>query len=73
MDLSEWQSYYGKALGVADIVHITDVYEAYVTYVDDDEYFDNHDYDDDTDDDTDNDTGDDTDDDICTIVVGISI
>ena len=37
--------------------------EAYVAYVDD-EYFDNHDYDDDTDDDTDNDAGDDTDDDI---------
>ena len=35
------------------------MYEAYCTYVDD-EYVDNHDYDDDTDDDTDNDTGDDT-------------
>ena len=43
------------------------MYEAYVTHVDD-EYVDNHEYDDDTDDDTDNDTGDDTDDDICTRV-----
>ena len=41
---------------VVDVVHITDMYEAYITYVDD-EYFDNHDYDDDTDDDTDNDAG----------------
>ena len=40
------------------------MYEAYVTYVDD-EYVDNHDYDDDT--------GDDTDDDICTSVKRISI
>ena len=46
--------------------------ETYGTYVDD-EYVDNHDYDDDTDDDTDNDTGDDTDDDICTSVIRISI
>ena len=53
-------------------MHITDMYEAYVTYVDD-EYVDNHDYDDDTDDDTQNDTGDDTDDDICTRIIGISI
>ena len=37
------------------------MYEAYVTYVDD-EYLDNHYYDDDTDDDTDKETGDDTDD-----------
>ena len=66
------QSHYGKALDLADVMHITDMYEAYVTYVDD-EYVDNHDYDDDTDDDTDNDTGDDTDDDICTSVIGISI
>ena len=36
--------------------------ESYGTYVDD-EYFDNHDYDDDTDDDTDDDIDDDTDDD----------
>ena len=43
-------------------MYITDVYEAYCTYVDD-KYFDNHDYDDDTDADTDNDTGYDTDDD----------
>ena len=35
--------------------------ESYGTYVDD-EYFDNHDYDDDTDDDTDADTDDDTND-----------
>ena len=54
-----------------DIIHVTDMYEAYGTYVDD-EYVDDHDYDD-TDDDTDNDTGDDTDDDICTSVIGISI
>ena len=53
-------------------MHITDMREVYVTYVDD-EYVNNHDYDDDTDDDTDNDTGDDTDDDICTSVIGISI
>ena len=46
-----------------DAVHITDIYESYVTYVYD-EYLGNHDYDDDTDDDTDNDAGDDTDDDI---------
>ena len=39
------------------------MYEAHVTYVDD-EYLYNHDYDDDTDDDIDNDAGDDTDDDI---------
>ena len=32
-------------------MHITDMYEAYGTYVDD-KYFDNHDYDDDTDADT---------------------
>ena len=38
---------------VVDIIHVTDMYEAYGTYVDD-KYFDNHDYDDDTDDDTDN-------------------
>ena len=67
-----WPDGYGKALGLVDVMHITDMYEAYVTYVDD-EYVDNHDYDDDTDDDTDNDTGDDTDDDICTSVIGISI
>ena len=53
-------------------MHITVMYEASVTYVDD-EYVGNHDYDDDTDDDTDNDTGDDTDDDICISVIGISI
>ena len=48
------------------------MYQANVTYVDD-EYVDNHDYDDaDDDDDTDNDTGDDTDDDLCTLM-GISI
>ena len=48
---------------IVDVVHITNMYEAYVTYVDD-EYLNNHNYDDDTDDDTDNDAGDDTDDDI---------
>ena len=42
-------------------MHITDMYEAYPTYVDY-KYFDNHDYDDDTDADTDNDTEHDTDD-----------
>ena len=45
------------------------MYEAYVTYVDDD-YVDDHEYDDYTDDDTDNDTGDDTDDYNCTSVIG---
>ena len=35
---------------VVDAVHITDMYEAYVTYVDDED-LDNHDYDNDTDDD----------------------
>ena len=49
-------------------MRITDMYEAYGTYVDD-EYFDNHDCDDDTDADTDNDTGDDTDDDINTHII----
>ena len=44
------------------------MYEAYVTYVDD-EYLDKHDYDDDTDDDTDNDAGDDTDDDMNTHII----
>ena len=48
---------------VVDVAHITDMYETFVTYVDDG-YLDNHDYDDDTDDDTDKDAGDDTDDDI---------
>ena len=48
------------------------MYEAHVNYVDD-EYFDNHDYDDDTDADTDNDTGDDTDDDINTHIIVWSI
>ena len=36
---------------VADIIHTTDMHEAYATSVDD-EYADNHDYDDDTDEDT---------------------
>ena len=49
-------------------MYITDMYEAYCTYVDD-KYFDNHDYDDDTDADTDNDTGYDTDDDINTHII----
>ena len=35
---------------VVDVIHVADMDEAYGTYVDD-EYFDNHDYDDDTDDD----------------------
>ena len=51
-----------------EVMYITDMYEAYCTYVDD-KYFDNHDYDDDTDADTDNDTGDDTDDDINTHII----
>ena len=46
------------------------MYEAYATYVGD-EQFDHHDYD--IDDDTDNDTGDDTDDDIHTNITDISI
>ena len=53
-------------------MYITDMYEAYCTYVDD-KYFDNHDYDDDTDADTDNDTGDDTDDDINTHIIVWSV
>ena len=53
---------------VVDIIHVTDMYEAYGTYVDD-KYFDNHDYDDDTDDDTDNNTGDDTEDDVYTGII----
>ena len=48
------------------------MYEAYGTYVDD-EYVDNHDYDDDTDDDTDNNTGDGTDDEIYTNIIIFSI
>ena len=66
------RSHYGKALGLVDIIHVADMYEAYGTYVDD-KYFDNHDYDDDTNDDTDNNTGDDTDDDIYTNIIGLSI
>ena len=60
---------YDKALGVVvvDVMHITDMYEAYDTYADD-KYFDNHDYDD-TDADTDNDTGYYTDDDINTHLI----
>ena len=58
---------------VVDIIHVTDMFEAYGTYVDD-KYFDNHDYDDDTDDDTDNNnTGDETDDDIYTNIIIFSI
>ena len=37
---------------VVDDIHVADMDEAYTTYVDD-EYFDNHDYDDGTDDDND--------------------
>ena len=67
------RSHYDKALGVVvDAIHVTDMYEAYGAYVND-EYFDNHDYDDDTDADTDNDTGDDTDDDINTHIIVWSI
>ena len=43
-------------------MYITDMYEAFGTYVDD-KYFDSHEFDDDTDADTDNDTGDGTHDD----------
>ena len=57
---------------VGDIIKVTVMYEAPGTYVDD-EYFDNHDYDDDTDDDTDNNTGDDTDDDVYTHIKICSI
>ena len=52
-------------------MHITDMYEAYGTYVDD-KYLYNHGYDD-TDADTDNHTGDDTDDDINTHIIVWSI
>ena len=52
--------------------YITDMYEAYGTYVDD-KYLDNHDYDDDTDAGTDNDTGDYTDDDIITHIIVWSV
>ena len=38
-------------LHIVDIIHVADMDETYGTYVDD-EYVDNHDYDDDTDDDT---------------------
>ena len=48
------------------------MYEAYCTYVDDN-FFDNHDYDDDTDAVTNNDTGDDTDDDINTHIIQWSV
>ena len=47
---------------------MTDMREAYSTYVDD-TAFGNHDYDDDTDADTDNDTGDDIDHDINTHII----
>ena len=57
---------------LVDAMHITDMYEAYGTYVDD-TYVDNYDYDDDTDADTDNDTGDDTDDDISTHILVWSV
>ena len=53
-------------------MYITDMYEAYGTYVDD-KQFDNDDHDDDTDADTDNDTGDDTDDDINTLIIVWSV
>ena len=38
-------------LHIVDIIHVADMDETYGTYVDD-EYVDNHDYDDDTDDDS---------------------
>ena len=38
-------------LHIVEIIHVADMDETYGTYVDD-EYVDNHDYDDDTDDDT---------------------
>ena len=46
-------------LYIVDLVHTEDMNESYGNYVDD-EYFDNHDYDD-TEDDTDDDTDDDND------------
>ena len=52
-------------------MHITDMYEAYGTHVDD-RYSDNDDHDDDTDADTDSDTGDDTDDDMNTHVIALT-
>ena len=61
----------GRAVGVVDIIHATDMYEAYPT-CDDDEQFDNHGIDD-TDADTNNDTGDGTDDDLCSSIIGISL
>ena len=54
------------------ISYITDTYEAYSTYVDD-QYLDNHDYDDDTDAETGNDIGDDTDYDINTHTIVWSV
>ena len=36
---------------VVDVIHVADMDEAYGTYAADDEWLDNHDYDDDTDDD----------------------
>ena len=51
---------------------MTDMYEAYGTYVDDKSCH-NHDYDDDTDADTDNDTGDEIDDDINAHIIVWSI
>ena len=56
---------------VVDIIHVTDMYEAYGTYVDD-RYVDNHDNDYDTDDATENNAGDDTDDDIYTDILVLS-
>ena len=48
-----WQSHYDNHVDIVDLLHIANMEESYGTYVDD-EYFDNHDYDD-TDDDTDDD------------------
>ena len=49
--LSEWLCHYHTHLHIVDIIHVADMDETYGTYVDD-EYVDNHDYDDDTDDDS---------------------
>ena len=43
--------WYDNHVDVVDVIHVADTDETYGTYVDD-EYVDNHDYDDDTDDDT---------------------
>ena len=50
-NLSEWRSHYDNNVDIVDLIHVADMDETYGTSVDD-EYVDNHDYDDDTDDDT---------------------